>query len=217
MPVSTSPAIRRLYDWLGPRYDWFEFYEGRAKARAFELLDLSPGLRLLNVGAGTGKDHARFARTVQPGGMAVALDLSRVMIQLVARRTGSPCICADAAQLPFPPNSFDCVYAAFVLDLLPTPVLPAVAAQFLAFLRPGGRLVLACLTEGHTRASRGLIAAWKGAYAFSPVACGGCRPLQMRTILVQTGFTDIHREVIIQMAVPSEVILAFKPKESSCL
>ena len=77
-------------------------------------------------------------------------------------------------------------------------------------IKPGGLKVQLALTEGVNVPSRALVAVWKAAYAINPVACGGCRPLQLTRLIQATGFDDVQREVVVQMAVPSEIIVAKK-------
>jgi hypothetical protein len=70
--------------------------------------------------------------------------------------------------------------------------------------------VLVALTEGVDFPSRALVAVWKGLYAISPIACAGCRPLQLAALLEQAGFKQVQREVVVQLAMPSEILLARK-------
>ena len=149
------------------------------KTRALDLLAPTPGGRVLNVGVGTGKEHAHIAAAVGTEGVAVGLDVSPVMLRLTRARTGTPVCLGDARRLPYASASFDCVFAAYVLDLLPAPDLPALIHDFRRVLVPGGRLVMVTLTEGVDRTSRALMALWKRIYAISPEGCGGCRPLQL--------------------------------------
>jgi len=72
----------------------------------------------------------------------------------------------------------------------------------------GGRAVLLALTEGVDLPSRSLVAAWKLVYAVSPLACGGCRPLRLTDLVKQAGFDPVEREVIVQLGLPSEIIVA---------
>lgn len=204
----SAERARRFYDWLGKRHDWAEFYESRAKRRALQQLALSPGLDVLNVGVGTGKEHAAITAQVGPQGRAFAVDLSPVMLRLARERTAAPVVQADGRLLPFASARFDRVFAAYVLDLIPASDLTGVLAAFRRVLKPGGRLVVASLTEGVNPPSRAFVALWKAAYAVSPVVCGGCRPIQLAALAGQAGFDAIQREVVVQMGVPSEVLVA---------
>ena len=201
-------AARRYYDRLGAYQDWAGRFEGHAKTRALDLLAPTPGCRVLNVGVGTGKEHAHIAAAVVPDGVAVGLDVSPVMLRLTRTRTGSPVCLGDARRLPYASGSLDCLFAAYVLDLLPAPDLPDLLHDFRRVLVPGGRLVLTTLTEGVTRPSRALIALWKLIYAISPEGCGGCRPLQLTGLVQEAGFRLARREVVVQWGVPSEIIVA---------
>jgi demethylmenaquinone methyltransferase/2-methoxy-6-polyprenyl-1,4-benzoquinol methylase len=205
--ISTAEA-RRYYDRLGAGHDWAEYFEGRAKTGGLILLELAPAQSVLNVGVGSGKEHAQLQAAVAPGGLAVGLDLSRVMLNLTQARTGAPLCEADARQLPFLTASFDRLLAAYVLDLIPARDLTGLLIEFRRVLKPDGRLVLVSLTEGVTWPSRGLVALWKMIYRVSPVVCGGCRPVQLAGQLYEAGFSQVERAVVVQLGVPSEVIAA---------
>jgi ubiquinone/menaquinone biosynthesis C-methylase UbiE len=204
----SAQKAQKYYDRLGARYDWAAAFESRAKERALALFAPSRGEMLLNVGAGTGLEHQILHDKATPGGAAVGLDLSFVMSTLTRSRSGAPVCQADAGWLPFENSSFDGVYCAYTLDLIPTAHFPKILNEIRAVLKPGGRIALLSLTEGIDFSSRAIVAAWKLAYAISPISCGGCRPLRMQERLQNAGFKTIHREVIVQMGVPSELILA---------
>ena len=93
-------AARRYYDRLGTYQDWAGHFEGRAKTRALALLAPPPGGRVLNVGVGTGKEHAHITAAVTPDGVAVGLDVSPVMLRphpCPYRNAGLPGRCPPAA------------------------------------------------------------------------------------------------------------------------
>jgi demethylmenaquinone methyltransferase/2-methoxy-6-polyprenyl-1,4-benzoquinol methylase len=204
----SSAEARRFYDRLGAGHDWAERYEGRAKAQGLLRLNLAPGQRVLNAGVGTGKEHLHLQSAVGPAGTALGLDLSPVMLRLAHNRTAAPLCLADTRRLPFAPASFDRLFSAYVLDLIPAADLPGLLAEFRRVLNPGGRMVLVSLTEGVTLPSRALVGFWKMAFAVSPVACGGCRPVQLAGLAREAGFKQVSREVIVQLAVPSELVVA---------
>jgi ubiquinone/menaquinone biosynthesis C-methylase UbiE len=206
----STPAAQRFYDRIGPRYDWFEFYEAKAKERAHQALELAHGQKVLSVGVGTGKGLSQILKAISPEGIGFGLDISPVMIRLTKERTAAPVCQADARQLPYRTQSFDRIFAAYVLDLLPHSDLSDLLAGFHRALNSSGILVLIALTEGVNRSSKTLVAAWKGIFALNPALCGGCRPLQLKELVRQTGFERIEREVIVQMGIPSEIIRAVK-------
>ncbi len=199
---------RRIYDRWGARYDWAERFESKAKDRVFDLLDPRPGMHILELGPGTGRLLTRIRGAVAPSGLAVGADLSPVMARLAHERSGAPTVIADGRRLPFADGVFDGAASCFVLDLIPASDLPQVLGELHRVLRPGGRLATATLTEGVGMASRALVAAWKAAFAVSPTLCGGCRPLRNAERARQVGFRDVHTETVVQLAVPSEVLVA---------
>jgi demethylmenaquinone methyltransferase/2-methoxy-6-polyprenyl-1,4-benzoquinol methylase len=205
----SADQARSYYDRVGAFYDWAAFYETGAKRLGLEMLQLQPGLRLLNAGCGTGKAHQNFQKAVSPG-FAMGIDLSAVMAKMTRKRTGAPVCQGSVGQLPLVSESFDRVYSSYVLDLIPHTLLLQVLAEFRRVLAPGGRVVVITLTEGTTAASRALVALWKAAYSIAPVACGGCRPLQLSNMVETSGFNHINRQVIVQFGVPSEIISAVR-------
>jgi ubiquinone/menaquinone biosynthesis C-methylase UbiE len=201
-------AAQQYYGFWGQRYDWFGFFESRAKSRLRELLDLSPGTKLLNVGLGTGQEHQKIITLLDSASNAVGVDISWEMLTCAQERTNCPLCQSDGSKLPFASSTFDRLYAAYVLDLVPATDLQAWLQAFRRVLRPGGLLLTACLTEGVSTASRSIISIWKHVYGLSPIACGGCRPLQLNGLVEQAGFLITQSEVIVQLGVPSQIICA---------
>jgi len=204
--ISRAQA-RQAYDTLGAGLDRAARFEARAGAHALATLDLQPGQRALQIGVGTGTAHLAVA----PGGHAFGLDLSRVMLRLTRGRCAAPLCAGDATALPFAARSFDRLYCAYLLDLLPADDLPRALAEFARVLRPTGRLALISLTEGVDLPSRLFVAAWKLRFRLAPQSLGGCRPLQLRPLVERAGFIVERREIIIQRGFPSEIAVATLP------
>lgn len=209
--ISTEEA-RCFYDWLGAGHDLGHRFERAAKDCGLERLALHPGLHVLNVGVGTGKEQVKSQTAVAPGGVAYGVDLSRTMLHLSQERTpppGNKSLCeADGRRLPFPAGAFDRAFSSYVLDLIPANDIPLMLSEMRRVLRDDGLLVLVSLTEGTTLPSRALIAAWKGFYRVSPYALGGCRPVRLTHPLLRAGFSHVRREVVVQLGMPSEVVVA---------
>jgi ubiquinone/menaquinone biosynthesis C-methylase UbiE len=210
IPYTISPnQARRFYNWLGVRHDLGARYERKAKARALALLDARPRERILNAGAGTGKEQRLLQTAVHPAGAVVAFDIARTMLEITRERNPQALLCeGELPDLPFAAGSFDAILCTYVLDLLPLPLIPRVLAAFRRVLRKDGRLVLVSLTTGVTPASKAIVGLWEFAYRIHPFTCGGCRPLQLAPLLIAAGFRQLHHEVVVQMGVPSEIISA---------
>lgn len=204
LPTST---IQEYYDRISIRYDWIEAFEAAAKKVAQEFLDLRPGDYLLNVGAGSGKDNQKFQEIVGQTGGIFGIDLSWEMTRLSRARLTSPAIQADARRLPCSANCFDRLYAAYLLDLIPPNEIPGILDEFQRVLKPDGRMVLLSLTEGVTPASKMVVALWKLAYHISPVACGGCRPINLYSIANVAGYPILATKVITQFGIASEIVV----------
>lgn len=89
------------------------------KRAAVWLTGARPGMRALDLAAGTGDLTVRLARAVAPGGRVVAADLSAAMLAVAAERLRAhpnalPVQC-DAEKLPFPDRRFDRVVIGFGL------------------------------------------------------------------------------------------------------
>lgn len=101
---------------------------------------LSPGERLLDLGAGTG-DLAREALRQQPACRPLAADFTLGMMRAGQRLPG-PALrwsAADALHLPFPDDTFDALVSGFLLRNVAD--LDAALREQRRVLRPGGRFV----------------------------------------------------------------------------
>ncbi len=131
--------VAAMFDGVAARYDLtntvLSFGQDRFWRRATRAaLELRPGDRVLDVGAGTGVSTEELAHS---GAYAVGADLSLGMLYAGKRtRPHVPLLAGDALRLPFADASFDAVTISFALRN----VNDTDAA--LRETRPGGRLVV---------------------------------------------------------------------------
>ncbi len=113
------------------------------KRESYDLLNATPGRRILEVGCGLGDDAAALAKRVAPGGSVVAIDGSQAMIDAARERhrdvAGLSFDVADAAHLPFDDASFDACRIDRVLQHIEDPALAI--AEMVRVLRRGGVVV----------------------------------------------------------------------------
>ena len=109
--------------------------------------DLKPGLRVLDLGTGTGSVAIAAASRIGPAGTVTAVDISPDMLALAARRVSASghgnieLREGGAEQLPAGDGTFDVALAS--LSLMYVIDRAAAAREIRRVLRPGGRFVAA--------------------------------------------------------------------------
>ncbi|MAL17904.1 MAG: hypothetical protein CL670_06530 [Balneola sp.] len=96
---------------------------------AFELLDLKPDQKVLEIGFGNGKHFSQYF-TVEPGLNVTGVDFSEDMCKEAEHRNsrliddGKLSIqCSETSSLPFQDHTFDCIIAINVIYFLNPPAL----------------------------------------------------------------------------------------------
>jgi len=113
--------------------------EASGRQRVIELLDLRPGMRVLDLACGPGTLSKPIAALVAPDGELVGVDLAEGMIQL-ARAAGIPNASfqvMDIEQLAFPDAWFDAAACGHGLQFVPD--LARALGEAHRVLRPGAR------------------------------------------------------------------------------
>ncbi len=117
------------------------------KRFTIELSGVRKGNSVLDIAGGTGDLAARFADIVGADGRVVLADINESMLQVgrdklidTGRQANIEFVQADAQDLPFPDDSFDCVSIAFGLRNVTDK--DAALRSMLRVLKPGGRLLI---------------------------------------------------------------------------
>jgi ubiquinone/menaquinone biosynthesis C-methylase UbiE len=113
--------------------------EARGRRRAIELLEVRPGMKVLDLACGPGTLSKLLAELVGPSGEVVGVDLAEGMLEL-ARAAGIPNSrfeVMDIEALEFPDASFDAVACGHGLQFAPNLGRALVEAR--RVLRAGGR------------------------------------------------------------------------------
>jgi SAM-dependent methyltransferase len=213
MPL-TRDQTRRFYDRLGRWQDW-QRYEDRALDALVLAGEFDAARAVFELGCGTGRLAERLLRHHLPADARyVGVDLSRTMAGLAAARLRAwpdRAVVRQADAIADPADgvgTVDRFVATYVLDLLSEADIHAVLEKAHTMLRPGGLACLLSLTFGVTRASRAMVAVWRGAYAICPGLLGGCRPVRIPGYLPPQRWRVVHDQIVVAATVPSEVVVA---------
>ena len=141
--VVENDFVARVYENIAWGYDLVfgpTLHPGRVDA--IKRMGIKPGDRVLEVGVGTGINVDLY-----PTDCAVTgIDLSSSMLEKARERVARKgvrnvrLLQMDAANLKFADDSFDIVYAPYVISVVPDPV--AVTREMHRVCRPGGRIVI---------------------------------------------------------------------------
>jgi SAM-dependent methyltransferase len=115
------------------------------KRRTYQLLGLTSGSRILDIGCGTGDDALAMASLVGPEGKVTGLDYAQPLIDEARQRAASAGLAVeftagDVHALDFPDDSFDGCRADRVFMHLRD--REKALAEMIRVTRPGGRIVV---------------------------------------------------------------------------
>ncbi|HEU4539457.1 MAG TPA: methyltransferase domain-containing protein [Polyangiaceae bacterium] len=149
-------------DWSDGSYERTATILAPATKVALDALGPLEGLRLLDVGCGTGNVALEAARR---GALVSAIDPAARLVEVTRERAEAESLrvtatVAEAAALPFADASFDALVSVFAVIFAPD--AEAAAREMVRVLRPGGRLALTAWTPHGAIAEAGA-ALWRAA------------------------------------------------------
>ena len=209
--------LREIFDNTAPDYDRIEsmlaFGTGpRYRREALLRAGLQPGMRVLDVGVGTGLVAAQACLLTGDPALVTGIDPSPGMMAASHLPKAMTLIEGRAESLPFPDNHFDFLSLGYALRHISD--LGVAFAEFERVLKPGGRLCLLEITQAQNRAGRWLLKTymrgviplltrWVTARKDTPTiwryywdsieAC--VPPAQVLATLEASGFADVKRHL----------------------
>jgi demethylmenaquinone methyltransferase/2-methoxy-6-polyprenyl-1,4-benzoquinol methylase len=158
-------VVNTLFDRSAEHYDRacgiMSFGSGqRYRREALGRAGLRPGMRVLDVGTGTGLLAREVVHLLGASGSAVAVDPSRNMMVAGRRTMNLPFVQGLGECLPFPDGHFDFLTMGYALRHVPD--LDQAFREYRRVLKPGGRLLLLEITRPASRLGLALARAYFG-------------------------------------------------------
>jgi phosphatidylethanolamine/phosphatidyl-N-methylethanolamine N-methyltransferase len=141
--VVENDFVERVYEKLASVYDiMFGPILHPGRVDAIRRMGIKRGDRVLEVGVGTGINAALYPRDCVVTGIDFSSSMLEKAHDRIARKgvRNVRLLEMDAADLKFPDDTFDIVYAPYVISVVPDPL--AVTREMRRVCRPGGRIVI---------------------------------------------------------------------------
>lgn len=155
--------VHRIFNKTAVDYDRMEtilgfgtgsWYRRQALLRA----GLKPGMRMLDVGIGTGLVARQAVEILGDPRMVTGVDPSLGMLQNAKLPAGVELVEGRAEEIPFPDNSFDFLSMGYALRHISD--LSVAFAEFNRVLKPGGRVCVLEITRPEGRVRTALMKAY---------------------------------------------------------
>lgn len=188
---SETESVRQEYDRLAASYDrrWRAYVDSTLRA-VVESLSIHGNERILDVACGTGELESRlFARW--PNLQIVGTDISTEMLRRAAGKDenkNAVFVQAEAADLPFPDQSFDYAICANSFHYFPSPI--KALQEVHRILRPHGTLVLVDWCDDYLSCK--LCGIWLR--LTDPAFCRTQTVQTCRSLLEQAGFDIVQAD-----------------------
>ena len=185
--------VERVYEKLASVYDLIfgpTLHPGRLVAR--DRMEIRPGSHILEVGVGTGINASLYPRNCHVTG----IDLSTSMLDKARERVAREGLRnvrlmeMDAAKTTFADDTFDIVYAPYLISVVPDPV--TVACEMRRVCKPGGKIVIL----NHFRSANPVLSRVERSISPLTVHIGFKSDLDLPAFLAQAGLRPESIETV---------------------
>lgn len=189
--------------------------EAACRERGLEMLRVCRGEHVLEIGCGTGSALVPLSHAVGEDGQIYGVDVSVGMLAIAATRVREEgrlravsLVLGDARALSFRNGGVDAAFLSFTLELFPPSGLSTVLQETYRVLRPGGRLVVVCMSDGGARTAASTVYQWLHRRFPRTI---DCRPIPVHALLQQHAFDVLRADSILVWGLRVACVLAIKP------
>ncbi len=191
--VVENDFVERVYEKLSSVYDLIfgpTLHPGRLVA--LKRMAITPGTRILEVGVGTGINTSLYPRTCTVTGIDLSTSMLAKARERAAREdlTNVRLMEMDAANMDFADESFDIVYAPYLISVVPDPV--RVVKEMRRVCKKGGRIIVL----NHFRSPNPILSWVERLISPLTVHIGFTADLDLPGFLAQAGLKPISIEKV---------------------
>jgi demethylmenaquinone methyltransferase/2-methoxy-6-polyprenyl-1,4-benzoquinol methylase len=213
LPATLAGRTRKVYDRLAAVYPMSTMlFHSRAHRRALRVSGLRDGMNVLEVATGSGEMFRRIVRA-NAQGVTFGVDLSPNMAartQRAARRkfpsSETHCQAVDARHMPFRSETFDAVFACYLLELLCADDIVSTLNEFRRVMRDGGNLTLVLIGQNTAMFN----AIYKVLGKVAPAFWGRQVEQRVPELIESVRFRILEDHTVTQTFYPSRVLVARK-------
>ena len=186
-------------------YDfWGKLTEQKAINAAVSIADIQNGVKILDVGVGTGQLFEKIIN-LNDEGFNSGLDLSYSMLTRAKEKLNSKLAnyslaMGNAYKLPYKGGIFDFIFRSYVLDLLPENTFGIVLSEFSRVMKSGGIGILITMSIGDKLYNK----IWYFAAKYFPSLLTNCRPVKLTNFLEGARFKIIDKQIIFKILFPAK-------------